>query len=277
MNSRKILFPVLILLIVALVLPSEVLARRRIRRGVAGVSARSAILSNISQGKRYYGKNVHARVVPASTTKVMTALLVLEKLPLDSVVTVSSRADNVAPTKAGLRPGEKYLVRDLLYALLLSSSNDASVALAEAVGGTEQNFVAMMNSRARQLGAYHTHFVNSHGLPSRARQYTSAYDMMMMFRAAMKYEFFREAITLKYKMIASTAGRTIALKSHNKILFSDWKNKIYGKTGYTRAAQTCFVGYVPKGNDTVIVAVFGCKRRWTDIRYIVSRYGGIGL
>lgn len=278
MFLRKFSLPVILLLAVSLSFPAPALAKRRYRRGYS-VSARSAIFSNITQGKRYYGKNVHLRVPPASTTKVMTALLVLEKFSLDSVVTVSSRADNVSPSVVGLRPGEKYKVGDLLYALLLNSANDASVVLAEAVAGSERNFVAMMNARARQLGARNTKFVNSNGLPVRGiNQYTTAYDMMMIFRAAMKYDAFRSAITYKYKKIYSLAGRPILLKSHNKILFSDWKKKIYGKTGYTRAAQSCFVGYVLKGNDVCIVAVFGCqKRRWSDIRYIVSHYGGIAL
>ncbi len=243
----------------------------------SSVSARAAIFSNSTKGKRYYGKNVQMKVSPASTTKVMTALLVLEKLSLDQVVTVSSRATLPQPTKLYLKAGEKFRVRDLLYALLLKSANDASVVLAEAVAGSEAEFVQLMNKRAKQLGAKNTRFQNSHGLPSKAEQYTTAYDMYLIFRQALKHPFFRSAVKQKYRTIQSLAGRTFQLKSHNKILFLDWKQKIYGKTGYTRSAQACFVGYFMKGKEVCIIAVFGCTRRWEDIKYIVSHYGGVSL
>jgi serine-type D-Ala-D-Ala carboxypeptidase (penicillin-binding protein 5/6) len=241
------------------------------------VTARSAIFSNSSRGKRYYGKNVNLKVPPASTTKVMTALLVLEKMSMNAVVTISSNAAAAQPSELGARPGEKFRVRDLLYAILLKSANDASIALAEAVAGSEWEFVKMMNRRARQLGAKHTNFVNSSGLPSAARQYTTAYDMYMIFREALKYNFFRVAIKHKYKSIYSLTGKRYDLRSHNKILFKNWQTKIYGKTGYTRAAKSCFVGYFMRGKDVCIIAVFGCQQRWSDIKYIVSKYGRIPI
>ncbi len=241
------------------------------------VSARAAIFSNSTQGKRYFGKNVSMKVPPASTTKVMTALLVLEKLSLDQAVTVSSRATTPQPTKLYLKAGERFRVRELLYAILMKSANDASVVLAEAVAGSEEKFVQMMNKRAKQLGAKNTRFQNSHGLPSKGEQYTTAYDMYLIFRAALKHPFFRSAVKVKYKTIKSMGGRTFQLKSHNKILFFDWKQKIYGKTGYTRSAKSCFVGYFMKGKDICIIAVFGCSRRWEDIKRIVSHYGGVRL
>ncbi len=242
------------------------------------VSAKGAIFSNATRPKRYYGKNVHYKVAPASTTKVMTALLALERLNLDQVVTASEQATNVQPSKIDVRPGEQFLVRDLLYAMLLNSANDASIVLAEAVAGSEQQFVALMNQRARQLGANNTKFVNSHGLPvQRARQYTTPYDMFLIFREALKYNFFKTAISYKYKTISSLSGRDFLLKNHNKLLFKGWKENIYGKTGYTRAARQCFVGYFLKGEDLCIIAVFGCTRRWDDIKHIVSHYGGVTL
>jgi len=264
---------IIFILVVLLALPSDA-ARRR---GIYYVTARSAILANAKTGKRFYGKNIDSRVSPASTTKVMTALLVLERLSLDADVVISRNATLPQPSKIYAQVGEKYKVSDLLYALMLNSANDASVALAEAVAGSEEKFVVLMNQRAAQLGARHTRFVNSHGLPSKQEQYTTASDMFLMFKAALKYPFFETVIRTKYKTITSSTGRAVPLKSHNKILFNEWEQKLYGKTGYTRRAQACFVGYVPKGNETYIVAVFGCKKRWKDIRYIVSRFGGIRL
>ncbi len=241
------------------------------------VGCKTVIFSDSTKVKRLFGKGVHNRVLPASTTKVMTALLVLEHLPLDKYITVTSRATKVQPTKLYLKPGEKYRVRDLLFAILLKSANDASIVLAEAVSGSEQKFVALMNKKAKQIGAKHTKFANSNGLPSRAKQYTTAYDMYLIFRKALKHKFFRDTIKLRYKKIYSRSGREIALKSHNKILFKDWRRKIYGKTGYTRAAQACFVGTMQKGDSTLIIAVFGCSKRWETIKHVVSKYGGIRL
>lgn len=275
--NKKFIKVFLAIFIFTAVLPAEpVLAKKR--RGRSGISARSVIFSNSTAVKRYYGKNVHMRVPPASTTKVMTALLALEHLPLDKVVTVSPRATAVQPSKINLRAGEQFTVRDLLFAVLMKSANDASVALAEAVAGSEREFVKMMNARAREIGCKNTRFANSNGLPTRkVKQYTSAYDMYMIFREAVKNDFFRRAIKLRYHSIESVAGRRVLLKSHNKLLLNNWKRKVYGKTGYTRAAKQCFVGYLMKGDDICIISVFGCTRRWDDIKFIIERYGGIDL
>lgn len=260
-------------LLVTFIFPSAVFAQKSKHH----VTCKSVIFSDSTKVKRLYGKNVHGRVLPASTTKVMTALLVMERLKLGEYVTVSSRATLASPSKIHLKPGEKYKVSELLYAILINSANDASVALAEAVAGSEEAFVKMMNARAKRLGAKHTRFANSNGLPTKAAQYTTAYDMYLIFREALKRGFFRNAIKLKYKTIASRAGRKISLKSHNKILFKGWKQNIYGKTGYTRAARACFVGTVQKGDSTLIIAVFGCPKRWEDIKHVVTHYGGIAL
>ena len=218
------------------------------------------------------------KVQPASTTKVMTVLLVMERLDLNKVLIVSANASNVQPSKLHLVPGEQYKVKDLLYAVLLNSANDASIVLAEAVAGSEAEFVKLMNDRARRLGARETKFSNSNGLPTRGvSQYTTAYDMYLIFREALKYDFFREAITYKFKTIYSQRGRRIPLRSHNKMLFTDWGKNIYGKTGYTRAAQSCFVGCFLKQKDIFIITVFGCNKRWEDIKYILKTIGRFPL
>lgn len=279
--SRTNAHPIKRILIFSLVFifffTSPTLAKRRKSRGSGPIGCRSVIFSDSTKLKRLYGKGVHTRVQPASTTKVMTALLVLERLSLNKYVTVGRNATYVQPSKINVIPGEKYKVSELLYAILLSSANDASIVLAEAVAGSEQNFVHLMNQRAKQLGARQTRFVNSNGLPSRRSQYTTAYDMYLIFRQALRHGFFRKAIALQYNTIESRGGRKIALKSHNKILFGDWKRKIYGKTGYTRAAQACFVGAMKKEESTLIIAVFGCSKRWETIKHVVSRYGGVAL
>lgn len=278
LNQLRLLCLALVMMVGSGVLVPDLAFARKAKSRRSEVSARSAIFSNSTAVKRYYGKNVSMRVLPASTTKVMTALLVLERLPMDRVLTVSHRATLVQPTKINLKVGEKFTVRDLLFALLMNSANDASIVLAEGVAGSESAFVKMMNRRARELGARNTKFANSNGLPTRrVKQYTSAYDMYLIFREAIKNDFFRKVVKMRHHQITSLGGRRVYLKSHNKILFKDWKRKIYGKTGYTRAAQQCFVGYLMRGNDVCIIAIFGCSRRWEDIKHIVERYGRIDL
>ncbi len=237
------------------------------------VSAQSAIFSDAVHQRRLYAKKIHKKVQPASTTKVMTALLVMERLPLNKVVTVSPSVKDAQPSRLHLKPGEQYKVSDLLYAILLNSANDAAIVLAESVAGSEEKFVQLMNARARQLGASHTRFANSTGLPNKGvPQYTTAYDMSLIFRQALLHPFFKEAVGRKHKTIYSRAGRKITLKSHNKMLFTQWGKNVHGKTGYTRAAQACFVGYTTQGGRTFILAVFGCSRRWDDIKHLVKKY-----
>ena len=272
MKLNKIHLTLVACLILTVILPLSSFAAKRHK-----VTCKSVIFSDSTKVKRLYGKRVHDRVLPASTAKVMTALVVLDRLKLDDYVTVSSHAAKAQPTKLYLKPGEKYKVRDLLYAILIKSANDASIVLAEAVAGSHWKFVRLMNAKAKKVGAKHTRFSNSNGLPSKAAQYTTAYDMYLIFRKALRHPFFREAIKHKYKTITSKAGRKIKLKSHNKILFMDWKRKIYGKTGYTRAARACFIGTLQKGKSTLILGVFGCPNRWADVKHVVSYYGGIPL
>jgi len=267
-------------LIAILISPEQGMAYRRLffrHKGPYQLTAHTALLWDFANKQRYFDLGADREIFPASTTKVLTALLVLENLSLDQYVTVSQHATQVPQTKLGLVAGESYRVRDLLYGLILKSANDAAVALAEAVAGSEGKFVEMMNARARQIGAMHSHFANPHGLPSQGPQFTTASDMALIFTQALKNDFFRQAITFKYLVIYSKKGHRFFLKSHNRSLFLNWKQHVFGKTGYTIEAQSCFVGYIPKGNDILIIAVYGCRRRWTDMKYILEHYGHIEL
>jgi len=265
-------------LIAILAYPGQGQAHRLFRnRGPYRITANTALLWDVSHNQRYFDLGADREVFPASTTKVLTALLVLENLPLDKYVVVSAHATQVPQTKLGLRPGESYRVRDLLYGLILKSANDAAVVLAEAVAGSEGKFVDMMNARAKQLGAMHSHFANPHGLPSQGTQFTTASDMALIFTQALKNDFFRQAITYKYLVIYSKDGHRCFLKSHNTTLFLNWKHHVFGKTGWTIEAQACFVGYIPRGNDILIIAVYGCRKRWTDMKYIIEHYARIDL
>jgi D-alanyl-D-alanine carboxypeptidase (penicillin-binding protein 5/6) len=267
------------ILAVFLISPEQGMAYRFVfkHKGPYRLTANTAVLWDLTTNQRLFDFGADREVFPASTTKVLTALLVLENLPLDKYVTVSQHATDVPQTKLGLRAGETYRVRDLLYGLLMKSANDAAVVLAEAVGGSEAKFVDMMNARAKQLGALHSHFANPHGLPSQGNQFTTASDMSLIFAQALKNDFFKQALMYKYLVIYSKEGRRCFLKSHNKILFLNWRQHVFGKTGWTIEAQSCFVGYIPRGNDILVIAVYGCHKRWTDMKYILERYGHINL
>ncbi len=261
-----------------ILVPLSAQAKKKSKKNKSIPSCRAIIYSDSTRMKRLYAKNPNMRVQPASTTKVMTALLVLEKLSLNDYVTVSQRATYAVPSKIYVRPGEQYKVRDLLFAILLNSANDASIVLAEAVAGSEWKFVNMMNQRAKSLGAHHTKFANSNGLPTKeVSQFTTAFDMYLIFKEALRHKFFQEVIKLKFRTIYSKSGREIALKSHNKMLFLDWKKRIYGKTGYTRAAGACFIGVLQHGNATQIIGVFGCSGRWDVIKSVLTTHGGVSL
>ncbi len=267
------------LLIVLIALPADADAarRKRAKHRSYAPTAKAAILLDVTSGRVLYSKNSDGRVYPASTTKVMTALLALERLPLDKYLTVSRAATQVMPTKLGALAGDQYRVKDLLFALLLNSSNDAAVVLAEGIAGSHERFVAQMNQRARRLGARHTRFANAHGLPREGPQYTTARDMALIFKEALKNPVFRNVITFKYRIVYSKSGRRHFVKSHNKALFLNWKRSIFGKTGFTLQAKSCFVGQYAKGGRTYIIAVFGCRKRWQDIKFIVERYGRLDL
>lgn len=252
-------------------------AQKKTPSGPYRVSAKAALVMEMASRRMVYAGDIARKILPASTTKVLTAILVLEKLGLDDVVTISPRAAAELPSKIFAEAGDSYRVRDLLYASLLNSANDATTALAEAAAGSVEQFVVMMNARAAQIGAKATLFANPHGLPGDDPQYSTAHDMALIFREAMQKPFFREVIQQRYKKIVSQQGKSALLRSHNKCLFKGWKKDVCGKTGYTRAAQSCFVGYFERQGKKYIIAVFGCQKRWDDIKFLIEHYGGVDL
>lgn len=223
------------------------------------IKSRAALVMEAETGRILYGKNPNLKRPPASTTKLMTAMVVLDKADINGMVTISEKAAGVSPHKTNLKPGERVTVKTLLYAALMTSANDAAYALSEAVGGSENRFTELMNQKAMALGMADSHFINSTGLPGRG-QYTTAYDLARMLRQAMKYPLVREIINTKSGNVTTEDGRSIFLKNINKLLWED-EAVIGGKTGYTREAKHCFVCARQEGNETVISAVLGAPNR----------------
>lgn len=242
------------------------------------LTARAAVLMDAATGKILYQKDPDLRLPPASTTKVMTAILALESgRKLTETLTVSKTATRVPATKLYLRPGQSLTIEDLLYAIMLSSANDASMVLAEGIGGSVEHFADLMTKRATELGAANSHFANPHGLTA-VDHFSTARDLAVLFRYAMRNPTFREVVQTKISSVSSntivkkkTVARRISVRNHNRLLWN-FDGAIGGKTGYTHAAQKCFVGAVTRNGATLIVSILGARDQWGDTKRLLE-YG----
>ena len=254
------------------------------------VSAPHAILIDLDTGKTLFQQDAYSPVYPASTTKVLTAILALENCSLDEKVTASFTAVNsvyAGGTTASIQEGETHTVRDLLCTLLVHSANDAAYILAEHIGGSTTSFCSMMNSRAKELGAIGTYFVNPNGLPSTTHK-CSAYDMALFAKHAMKnFPEFREIVkmtsyalpvTEEYKKLYRNEYPNATDEEIHRYLTTTTNHLInpsresyyyeYAtgiKTGYTDAAANCIVASAEKDGVELIVVIFGASG-WTNLR-----------
>lgn len=210
------------------------------------------------------------KLPPASTTKLMTAVIALERLPLDRQVAVSRLAANAVPSRAGLTCYATYRAQDLIVAALVSSSNDAAMALAEAVAGDEEAFAELMNQKARAIGMRNTCFINATGLPSKENaQYTTAYDLALLMRVAAKDRRIDQVMGILGTVIRGSDGKAIVLKSHNKMLWLTPKY-VKGKTGWTMASKHTFVGTDYTADKKITFALLGSKKPWDDIERLAT-------
>ena len=229
------------------------------------VSAPTAILIDSESGRVLYEKNADTKMYPASTTKVMTGLLASEYKNLEEQITASP---NVVKIERGssqiyLNPGEILTMRQLLYALMLPSANDAAIAIAESIGGSIDGFTTLMNERAQSLGAVNTHFVNPNGLHD-DNHYTTARDLSMIAREGMKNPIFREIVgTTNYVIPATNKQVERNYLTNGNKLISKFNNKykyeyaIGIKTGYTTKSQHCLVGGAKKDDLELISVILG--------------------
>jgi len=235
------------------------------------VTAKSAIIVDAHTGSVLWSKDPDEQLPPASTTKVMTAILALESGHLRDAVEASPAACMVAPSKVNLRPGQRLQLEDLVYAILLNSANDASLAIAEHLAPSVTAFGERMTSRARLLGATRTHFVNPHGL-TQDGHYSTVRDLSTIFRYALAVPKFREILGTKAVVVGvENSSRRISLRSHNRLL-ENYRIPVIGKTGYTIAAKKCFVGAGSYAGREVIVALMGSTDLWGDARRLLE-YG----
>lgn len=223
-------------------------------------NAKSAILIEQSTGKILYEFNSHEKRNPASMTKIMSMLLVMEALEsdqikMDQVVTVSKNASSMGGSQILLEEGEKMKVEDLLKGVAIASGNDAVVALAEVIAGSEENFVKMMNDKVKELGLTDTNFKNCHGLDAEGH-YSSAYDMAHIAQELLKHEKILEFSSIYDTYLRENTKRKIWLVNTNKLV--KFKSGVDGlKTGYTKDAGYCLTATMKKDNMRVIATVMG--------------------
>ncbi|RNA70570.1 D-alanyl-D-alanine carboxypeptidase family protein [Alteribacter keqinensis] len=255
---------ILLALIILMALMTSIMTPASAREGGVKLAddASSAILIERDTGKIMFEKNSNEKLPPASMTKIMTMLLIMEaidngKITLDEKVRTSERAASMGGSQIFLEPGEEMTVDEMLKGIAIASGNDASVAMAEHLAGSEDEFVNMMNDKAKELGLKDTNFVNSNGLPV-ADHYTTAHDMAMMSRELLKYESITDYTSLYEDYLRADSDKKFWLVNTNKLV------KFYPgvdglKTGFTREAKYCLTATANKKDMRVIAVVMGAS------------------
>ena len=240
------------------------------------VKALGAVLMEAESGRVLWEKNAEAPLPNASTTKIMTCLIALESGMLDDTVTVSPNAASKPETRMGLSAGEKIKLRDLLYPMMLESANDAAVAVAEHIAGSEEEFCDMMDERALEIGAMDTDFETANGL-DRDGHHSTAMDMARITAYALENEDFREIISAPSATVKSDR-RTYTVANKDRLL-KEYDGAIGVKTGFTGLAGQCFVGAAKREGMTLISVVLGSgwgssgkERKWIDTKNLLN-YG----
>ncbi|MBH0180526.1 MAG: D-alanyl-D-alanine carboxypeptidase [Nitrospira sp.] len=235
------------------------------------VPAHSVLLKELRSGRVLYEYESEKRMSPASLTKIMSALVILERGHLDEQATISKNAARAPKTHLRLKTGEVFRLGDLLKAMLIVSANDACLAAVEHVGGDEQQFVALMNAKAFELGLNDTHFSNGCGFDG-AEHYSTAEDLARLSEAAMQNPVFRELVREEREMITPVSGhRAYLLHNTNRLL-----GQIPGvegvKTGFTSKAGRCLIAKVSHNGRDLLLVILNSKRRWNTAKSLID-YG----
>lgn len=230
---------------------------------IPSVSAKSAVLMEATSGRILYAKNANERLPMASTTKIMTALVALESGSPDRIVRIPAEAVGIEGSSIYLFEGEKLTLEQLLYALLLSSANDAAVAIAIEIAGSVEKFADLMNQKAMELGLTDTHFVNPNGLDD-PEHYTTAFELAVITREALQNPLFRKIVSTKKTTIPQDGepDRRL-LVNHNKLL-SRYAGAIGVKTGYTKRSGRSLVSAAERDGVTLIAVTINAPSDWND-------------
>ena len=235
------------------------------------LSAECATLYDAENRRLLYGKNTEARHAMASTTKIMTALVALEALPLDTEITVPTEATGVEGSSVYLRAGEVYTLEAMLYALLLQSANDAAEVIAYAVAGGIPAFAELMNAKVAALGLYNTHFDNPHGLDSDTH-YTTASDLAIIACAALENpDFYKIVSSRRYNFSGVGGENPRALINHNKLLYL-YDGAVGVKTGFTKKCGRCLVSAAERDGVLLVAVTLDAPSDWSDHKKLLD-YG----
>lgn len=232
--------------------------------GAVSVSAQACIVIDADTGEILFGKSESEKLPMASTTKIMSTLLVLEHGDLDEEFTVDPNAIKVEGSSMGLKAGYKVTLRKLCYGMMLPSGNDAANAAAVRISGSVKDFVSLMNEKAQQLGLKSTHFVTPSGLDDDTDDhYSTAYDMAILMKEALKNQTFREIIATKTMTVDFGKGNSNQLVNSNKLL-DECTGMLGGKTGFTDKARRCLVSACERDGATLICVTLNDPDDWGD-------------
>ncbi|MEZ0298640.1 MAG: serine hydrolase [Candidatus Methylacidiphilales bacterium] len=233
------------------------------------IQAKAALLYDATSRKILWQRNISEPFPPASTTKLMTALLTYERFGTAGSVTVQVEDTRVEPSSVPLITGETVPIHDLLYSLLLGSDNDTAMALGRATGGTLPNFIDMMNARAKELGCRNTHFASPNGLPM-PNQYTTAEDLLRIFQKVVSNPELR-TIAATRSFVLKTRAKTETIKNHNRLL-GVYPGMDAAKTGWTRASQHTYAASAIRDGRELQLIILQSANKWVDAR-ILFDYG----
>ena len=265
----------IIFFLVFFILPNNIVFANNTQNNVK-IEAQGAILIDYKTGRILYGKNENEPLAMASTTKIMTAILAIENGNLEDIVKVSKNATKAPPVKMYLKENEEIKLKDLLYALMLQSSNDAAVAIAEHIESDVDTFCNMMTEKAKEIGAKDTIFRTPNGLDS-LDHHSTAYDMAIITRYALNNQQFKDIITTKQVSFKTNISSYDIINKNN--LLSEFEGANGVKTGYTGKAGHCFVGSATQNDMTLISVVLasgwgekGKQQKWIDSKTLLN-YG----
>ncbi len=247
--------------------------------------AKAAVLMDADTGRVLYDRCGDEQLPMASTTKIMTLIVTLENANLEDIVEVSSYAASMPPVHLGMRSGEQYRLKDLLYSLMLESHNDSAVAIAEHVGGTVEQFAAIMNQKAEEIGCEHTNYITPNGLDATKGDQvhsTTARDLALVMsycitKSPQKEAFLAITRTPNYAFADVSGKRSFSCTNHNAFL-NMMTGALSGKTGFTGNAGYCYVGALRQDGKTFVVALLACgwpnhkTYKWSDTRTLME-YG----
>lgn len=277
-SLRKSFLMILACIMAFLAIPWQICAQEAEEVNL-NLYARSAVLMDADSGRILYEKDGHTHMPNASTTKIMTCILAIESGKMEETATASAYAASMPKVHLGISQGEQFLLKDLLYSLMLESHNDSAVVIAEHIGGTVEGFAEMMNQKAKEIGCQDTYFITPNGLDAQNEEGvhgTTARDLALIMSYCLKNETFLEITRTASHTFSNIEGsRQYSCQNHNAFL-SMMEGALTGKTGFTGDAGYCYVGALRQGDRTFVVALLACgwpnnkSYKWSDTKELMG-------